>query len=141
MQLPTANSLGRTVLNRTLLVLLVAYVLINLSRVVQANYEMNQSIKRLRTEITVLETRIQHLKNAITYYSSTAYRELEAKRRLSLRRPGEVVVLVPENKAELRPPLAVTSSRREGAVQELGPLERARENAASWVEWVRRGGS
>lgn len=134
-------TLLQTVFQRTLIVLAIAYVLINLGRVVRTNYEMNKTIRQLRTEIAELQLRAQQLKNALTYYSSTSYRELEAKRRLSLRRPGETVVLVPENKADVRQLELPNVSRRNAAEEELPILDTARQNARTWIDWVIRGGA
>jgi len=129
------------VAERILLALAVAYVLLNLGRAVQNNYQINQAIERLETSIASLQERIQTITFEIAYYSSDAYRSIEAKRRLGYKRPDESVVLVPNNvdvrdetAEELHlkpPPTAATDS-----TEQLSSLEVARDNAVTWLEWL-----
>lgn len=136
----SSTSLLQRIALRTAVVLAVSYVLINLGTAIQRNYTVNKAIRQLRAEIADLETRIAFLKNKIVYLQSDAYRELEAKRRLGLRRTGEQVALVPANTdGDERtdtpvPTLTVDQTDTEPA----GFFERASANALSWVHWLQR---
>ena len=127
------------IVTRTLVVLAIAYVLTNLGIAIQRNYGTNHAIRTLQLEITALEERIAFLSNKILYLGSTAYRELEAKRRLGLKRKGEQVVLLPANRdgddtaPSSQSPLTVDR----GEPAPTGFFERASANAKTWLDWFR----
>lgn len=64
-------------------------------KVVWQNYEINQKIANLKIEIEKIKKQSKHLENLIVYYGSNIYREVEARRKLGLKKPGETIVPLP----------------------------------------------
>ncbi len=130
------SALLRRVLLRTIAALGIAYIVLNLGRAIQTNYHTSQQIRELKQQIAALTTQTVHLKNTIVYYKSRTYQELEAKRRLGLKRPGETVVLVPGNidPAPTTPPTLQPSSP--STTPSTDPFDRATANATSWIRWL-----
>ena len=122
-----------------MLALFVAYVLLNLGRAIRTNYYTSQRIHDLKQQIASMTTQTLFLKNELVYYKSRSYQELEAKRRLGLKRPGEIVVLVPTNTdpasatgpQSITIPLATTSHD-----QPVSFFEQASINAGTWASWL-----
>jgi len=84
-------------LTRALVVLaLIVYGAYVIGRSVFANYTINQQIASLRGQIHQIEVDIAELKNLIVYYESDSFKEIEARRRLGMRAPGEQVVILPK---------------------------------------------
>ena len=126
------------VLTRTIFALGIAYIVLNLGRAIQTNYTTSQQIRGLKQEIAALTTQTTHLKNTIVYYKSKTYQELEAKRRLGLKRPGETVVLVPGN-VDPEPTTPPSIQRVEPVDPQNAPsfFDRATSNATTWIDWLR----
>ncbi|MBI2589587.1 septum formation initiator family protein [Candidatus Berkelbacteria bacterium] len=122
---------------RTLAVLMLSYVFINLGRAIQKNYSISEQIRQLKEDIETLEYRLAYLKNQIFYYQSTAYRELEARRRLGLKRPGETVVLIAKNRDNQSQttefPVVAKDTQTDTA---KGFFDKASSNAQTWINWL-----
>ncbi|MBI4029729.1 septum formation initiator family protein [Candidatus Berkelbacteria bacterium] len=84
-------------LSRVVLILVLVYTLFLLGRSVYFNYQTNQEIRNLKTAISKDKDEVENLKNLIAYYQTESFKELEARRKLGLKKPGEEVVSVPEN--------------------------------------------
>lgn len=142
MALPTRSKISQIVI-RTAIVLAIAYVLLNLGIALRKNYAVNTTIRALKTEIAALQQRITVLGYKIVYLQSTSYRELEAKRRLGLKRTGEQVVLVPSNISVDESPDRFTPARPTLTIDQSQPAignswaEQASVNAATWLTWLR----
>lgn len=67
--------------------------------VIQANYQLQKDISRLRqeTELQKLQNDTLRLRNQ--YYDTDQYLELTARRQFGLAAPGETLLLVPESVA------------------------------------------
>lgn len=129
------------VVTRTGLVIALAYVLLNLGIALNKNYVTNFTIRSLKTSITELEQRIAFLHSKLIYLQSNAYRELEVKRRLGMKRIGEQAVLVPSN-VEPKQTAADAPAPSLSVDQVVTPaptsfFERASTNALTWVHWIR----
>lgn len=125
--------------SRTMLALFVAYVLLNLGRAIRINYYTSQRIHDLKGQIATMTTQTFFLKNELVYYKSRSYQELEAKRRLGLKRPGETVVLVPRNTDPAPTPgtQALVSPLEPSAHDQPPPFfEQASINASTWAHWI-----
>ena len=125
------------VASRTALALFVAYVLLNLGRAIRTNYTTSQQIRQLKQQITSLNYQTVFYKNELVYFKSRNYQELEAKRRLGLKRPGEIVVLVPVN---ANPPettqTAVQPIDSSSQDDQKSFFESASINAKTWTIWI-----
>lgn len=87
-------------LNKVLIYFLIAYVSIILGRVVWFNWQLNQNIKKTQIQITQLEEQNHDFENLILYYKSDSFREVEARQKLGLKKPGETVVAIPTKNYE-----------------------------------------
>ena len=77
--------------------IVLAYLLVVLSRVVWQNYQVNQQVALLKQQIETLKQSNDDLKAQIVYYQTDAYREQVARSELGLQKPGEKVLIVPKS--------------------------------------------
>lgn len=70
------------------------YILFLLGRVLWLNFNLKESIEKLQEQIVVLEQQKKDLNNLILYYQSDSFKELEARRKLGYKKPGEKVVIL-----------------------------------------------
>lgn len=87
---------------KTALYLLVAYLVFLLAKSLWTNYDLKETVKQLENQISQLQEQKKELENLIVYYNSDAFKELEARKKLGLKRPDEKVLIVsnapaPEN--------------------------------------------
>lgn len=75
--------------------LFLAYVLVLLGRSAWVNAERNQQTTDMATSITDLRQEIVDLNDLISYQETTTFKELEARRKLGLKKPGELVIVLP----------------------------------------------
>lgn len=73
----------------------VGYLLFLTFRAVNFNYQTNAKINSLNDEITLLESEQEYMQALNIYYNTDAYKELEARRKLGLKQPGETVIKIP----------------------------------------------
>jgi cell division protein FtsB len=76
------------------------YLIFILGRVVYQNYRVRERIDTIENEIRYLKSENQRLANLIAYYQTETFRELEARSKLGLKKPGEIVIALPENNDE-----------------------------------------
>jgi len=72
----------------------IVYILFLLGRVLWTNFNLKESISKLHQQIAVLEQQKKDLNNLILYYQSDSFKELEARRKLGFKKPGEKVVIL-----------------------------------------------
>ena len=68
------------------------YLLYSVSSSVYQNYQSKKEIGAIRTNITTLELEKERLQSLLVYYNTKSYQEIELRRRLLLKKPGETVV-------------------------------------------------
>lgn len=132
------KNIATLVAGRTILALVVAYILLNLGIAVQKNVTINHTIAQLREQIAALNLKIHTLNNQIVYFQSDAYRTVEAKRRLGLKRPGERVIFAPENVDSDNNEQSDSGPTHQPAApsDESGNVfERASHTAKTWSDW------
>ena len=89
------------------------------------NYQASQKIGDLKRQFIVLEQKKLSLEALIAYYQTDTFRELEARKKLGLKMPGEKVVKVEiEKKAEQTAP------------QSSLPKEKEKPNWQKWVDFL-----
>lgn len=76
------------------ILLLILYILVILGRVVWKNWQVNLQIAKLQSEIDQTKKENQYLENLILYYQTSSFKEIEARRKLGLKKPGEKVIPV-----------------------------------------------
>jgi len=82
-------------LNKALIYAIIAYAFFILGRSIWTNFQLKRQIDSIKQEITSLEKQNQDLENLILYYQSDSFKEVEARAKLGLKKPGETVVSVP----------------------------------------------
>jgi cell division protein FtsL len=95
-----------------LALLLLIYLLVIVSKVVWQNYQVNQQVTQLKQEVDLLKQNNQELKAEIIYYGTPEYQEMEARAKLGLQKPGEQVVLVPNDKSKPQTPATKTVKKQ-----------------------------
>lgn len=77
-----------------LILVLVGYVSFLLYQAVYFNYKTSQKIKSLQTDTVGLEEQKIQLEALIAYYKTDSFAELEARKKLGMKMPGEKVIKV-----------------------------------------------
>lgn len=77
-----------------LLFALLGYISFLLYQAVYFNYQTSQKIKSLKSDIAELNEQKEKLEDLIIYYQTDTFAELEARKKLGLKMPGEKVVKV-----------------------------------------------
>lgn len=75
--------------------LFLIYVVALLGRSAWKNAKTNQKLTNLQHEIETLQEENLRLTYLIRYEQTEAFRELEARRRLGIKKPGETVIALP----------------------------------------------
>lgn len=83
---------------KALVYALVIYVFIILGRSIWLNWVLKNEIDHMKQEIILLSQQNTDLENLIIYYQSDSFKELEARAKLGLKKPGETVVSIPVRK-------------------------------------------
>lgn len=78
-----------------LMLIAIAYLLYLIGNVSWKNYKVDKEIDKLKNEREVAQISNESAKDYLAYYKSNSYQELEIRRRLMLKKPGENVVLLP----------------------------------------------
>jgi len=71
-----------------------AFAIYSNIRLAIRNYELRQTVQSSKEEVEALKRRNEKLRLLLTFYETDEYQEVEAKRRLGLKRPDETAVLV-----------------------------------------------
>lgn len=79
---------------RILLSVLVVYTFFILGRSVISNYQLQRQTDVIKTEINRAQVQNKNLENLILYYQSASFQEVEARRELGLKKPGEKIYIV-----------------------------------------------
>lgn len=106
-------------------VLLGASLIISLSKDLTRLLGTRERVTRERAEISRLEEEQRSLVEQLQQVMSEAFVEREARDKLFLGRPGEVVLLFPEGEGE----------SQEGATKDEGETEE--RELANWEKWAR----
>jgi len=100
-QRQTSSESGKktSILTPILIILAIFYVGFLLYQAVYMNYATNQKIDKLTADLKAAQTDKDRLGLLINYYKTSTFQELEARKKLGLKMPGEKVVnvTVPES--------------------------------------------
>ena len=106
-----------------IILLAIGYVLFLLYQAVYFNYQTSQKISALKQDLARLNEQKRELETLITYYQTGSFQELEARKKLGMKMPGEKVVKVE---------LAETSQKRK-----QDALESADNERPNWEQWLK----
>lgn len=79
---------------RLFLYFLVIYTFVMLGRSVLVNYQLQNKTKSIESSITDIKNQNEDLENLVLYYQSDSFREVEARRKLGYKKPGEKLFIV-----------------------------------------------
>lgn len=121
-------------ISQFIFILLVVYVLFILGRSIYKNYQTNKKITNLENEITRLGQENQYLQNIILYYQTDSFKEVEARRKLNMQKPGEKVMAVELQSA---PEVEALEDSLQNITQESNQANLVSEsNALRWKEFL-----
>jgi len=86
--------------NRIISYLLIAYIFTILGRSIWYNWKLNQQIELIQTQIEQVKKENKNLENLVIYYQSDSFKEVEARKKLGLKKSGETAVPIPALKYE-----------------------------------------
>jgi cell division protein FtsB len=89
-----ANQPGRRVLTNAIVVVFSVYVGFLLYQSVYYNFQLNNKVEKLEAQIAKQEAEKLGFEALITYYQTNTFQQLEARRKLGMRFPGEKIVIV-----------------------------------------------
>lgn len=75
--------------------LVIFWIFFLLGRSLWQNWNLKHSILKLNEQISTLQKQKKDLENLNLYYSSDSFQELEARKELGLKKPGEKMVILP----------------------------------------------
>lgn len=108
-----------TILSKILVYLLIGYTFFMVGRSVWENFQLKKQTDNIEQEISKIQAQNKNLENLILYYKSDSFREVEARKKLGLKKPGEVAVAVPAKSAN--------NFQSEVQAQEEGVSEKPKE--------------
>lgn len=76
--------------------LILVFFTVNLTRAIINRQDLLSDINVLQEEIDGLESRSQELVSLIEYFKTIDFVETEARTKLNLKKPGETIIIVPE---------------------------------------------
>lgn len=97
---PTQRLQWGPVFSKVVIYLLVFYTFFMVGKSVWINYKLRQQIKQIEGQITDIQKQNKNFENLIIYYQSDSFREVEARRKLGLKKADETVIAVPVKKYE-----------------------------------------
>ena len=112
--------------------LLIFYVVFLLGRSIWINWQLKQSIKLLSDQIVLLKNEKKDLENLNLYYQSDSFKELEAREKLGLKKPGESVLILPATPSPKNFPQEVKKEQQSVNTQ---PTENQIPNWLLWWEF------
>lgn len=83
-------------------VVLGIYLIFLVYQALSFNYQASKKIKGLRHEAAILEQRRRQLEDLIVYYKTDTFKELEARKKLGMKKSGENVLIVKTLEDEAR---------------------------------------
>lgn len=81
---------------KAIIIAIIGYVLFGIGKSIWRNYQMSSKIESVKSDISEIEEKNKLLQNMIIYYQTDSYKELEARRKLGYKKPGENVLIIPE---------------------------------------------
>ncbi len=119
---------SKSLLSKVLVYLLIGYTFFMVGRSVWLNFQLKKQTEEVEQEISKIQAQNKDLENLILYYKSDSFREVEARKKLGLKKPGEVAVAVPVKTAN--------NFQSEVQAQEQGVSEKPKETKTpNWQLW------
>ncbi|MBU1037365.1 septum formation initiator family protein [Patescibacteria group bacterium] len=118
--------LGKRILSSKFLLLLSLFILIffsvNLVKEVINRRDLKKEVNKLQGEINNLEEKNKELADLIGYFESIEFVETEARTKLNLRKPGEKIIIIPEEGTPTSTEEKITSAPENLIASQAGAL-------------------
>lgn len=100
---------------------------------VTSNYRTTQKISSLKAEIDLLNSEKSYITDLNDYYATNTYKELEARRKLGMKKPDEKVIRIPIDPARL-----AQLENRETISQPIQSSEakKPQSNPEKWLRFI-----
>lgn len=85
---------GKRFLTYAMVIALFLFALYSNIRLIVRNYNLQKRVETVRTEVSQMQTRNEKLRLILSYYQTPAYQEIEARRRLQVKKPEETMLSV-----------------------------------------------
>jgi cell division protein FtsB len=95
---PVLKEKSSAFFSKLLIYIVIIYTFFLLGKAVWTNYQLKKQTDNLEVSILQIQKQNKDLENLILYYQSDSFREVEARRKLGLKKPDEKMVLVPVKK-------------------------------------------
>lgn len=76
-------------------ILIISYLVVVLAQTVKRNYDLNQQLTELKSQISLVNDQKAELAYNLQYYATDSFKEREARAKLGLQLPGESVIILP----------------------------------------------
>jgi len=114
--------------SKILIYLVILYTLFILGKAIWTNWQLKKQTDDLQQQIAEIKIQNKNLENLILYYKSDSFREVEARKKLGLKKPGEVAIAIPAQTSK--------DYNQETATQKQGVSETPKEeNIPNWQLW------
>jgi len=110
-----------------LTLLAIFYIGFLLYQAVYFNYQTNQQIRSLKNDLKQIDQEKAQIESLIAYYKTSTFQELEARKKLGMKAPGEKVVQVNVEETALPSAVQEDETRKEDQ----------RPNYLKWWDFVR----
>jgi len=77
--------------------LLLIYIVVSTVQALWQNYRLNQDLAGLKAKNAELKLTNNYLQNLIAYRKTDAFKDKEARSKLNYQKPGETVLIIPED--------------------------------------------
>jgi len=90
------SSIFVSVVSKLIIFGIIVFILYSIGKSVWKNYLVVQKIDSIEKEISDEQVANNNYKNLIIYYQTDTFKELEARRKLGYKKPGENVLIIPD---------------------------------------------
>jgi len=111
-----------------LLLLFIFYIFFLLYQAVYFNYATSRKIRDLKGDLVKLEQDKERLQSLIVYYQTDSFRELEARKKLGMKMPGEKIIKVEVEEETASPAVEA---------EEFSEDESEKPNWQKWIDFVK----
>lgn len=130
------NEKRQLIIRNSIVVAVIGYLLFLTYGSVISNYRTNQKINNLEEEISLLELEKQYLADLNLYYATDTYKELEARRKLGLKKKGEAVIKIPISEEKLARYQNQLTNQDKFTKKKTVPVTTEESNPRKWIRFI-----
>jgi len=83
---------------KIIVLIIAAYILFSLVKSIFSNYKINTQINGANKQISDLVEENSIIKNQNLYYQTNTYHEIQARKKMGLKKAGETMIIAPGNR-------------------------------------------